>query len=158
MNAKPNKALHGIHWWKKFNATRRGTHDSHKCCNWSQNLSCYKGKIFKNERGKNQLSFHLEKLDVIKLHDAPLASTSKATLIYVSNSLSIPSYFVESLHIILKKMITLSQQKKTWSLKSWEWRINAPSCAFHFKVDIPPTKPLDRTYVIRIHNLLFNID
>jgi hypothetical protein len=51
---------------EKINATRWGTHDSHKCYNWSQNLSCYEGKIFKNEGGKNQLSFHLEKLDVIK--------------------------------------------------------------------------------------------
>lgn len=97
---------------ENINATRWGTHDSHKCYNWSQNLSCYEGKIFKNEGGGKSTFVPFGKIRCNKIHDAPLASTSKATLIYVSNSLSIPSYLVESLHTILKKMINIELAKK----------------------------------------------
>jgi hypothetical protein len=52
-----------------------------------------------------------------KIHDAQLASTSKATLIYVSNSLSIPSYLVESLHTISKRMINIKLAKENMVIR-----------------------------------------
>lgn len=67
---------------------------------------------FLKMRGKKSTFVPFGKIRCNKIHDAPLASTSKAILIYVSNSLCIPSYLVESLHTILKKMINIELAKK----------------------------------------------
>jgi hypothetical protein len=68
-------------------------------------------------RGKKSTFVPFGKVRRNKIHDAPLASTSKATLIYVSNSLSIPSYLVESLHTISKKMINIKLAKKNMVIR-----------------------------------------